>query len=108
MSNSLTLWLGAVCISVCANQALSQEWSRHTARLDAAKIACGDLYSAACKPFLAEAVGIVDYIHSERPEKYCDMLNGLDVTRLALALDERVFFYWTQAVIVATKEICRL
>jgi len=78
------------------------------ARLDQAKIACGDLYSAACKPFVAEAVGIVDYIHLESSEKYCDRLNGLDVTRLALALDERAFFYWTQAVVAATKKICSL
>jgi hypothetical protein len=100
--------LGAACIFIYSTQALSQKWDGHTARLDAAKIACRDIYSAACEPFLAEAVGIVDYVHSEAPERNCDRLNGLEVARLALALDDKTFFYWSQAVIAATRSICKL
>ena len=102
-------WIGAVfCILLYVSQALSQEWQGHLARLHDAKIACADIFSHACQPYLAQAVGIVDYIQWAHSQPYCDKLNGQDVTRLALILDEKAFFYWTQAVIAATRHICEL
>jgi hypothetical protein len=98
-------------ISLFAGQALSEEWLGHLARLDYAKAACRDLSSQACEPYLAEAVGIVDYIRWEEAggdREYCDKLNGQDVTRFALIMDEKLFFYWSQAVIAATRSICKL
>jgi hypothetical protein len=103
----LVVRLGAACVLLHVGQAFPQEWLGHEARLKDAKIACEDMRSAACQPYLAEAVGIVDYINWKDPDRRCDKMNGFDVTRLALILDEE-FFYWTRAVIAATNNICKL
>jgi len=105
----IAVWIGATCVCLYVSQASSQEWLGHAARLDYAKIACEDVHSAACQPYLAEAVGIVDYLHWETNRAGdCAKLNGLDVTRLALMLDEKRYFYWSHAVIAATSNICKL
>jgi len=82
---SIALALGILIQPTSARE----EWDGHLARLDTAKTACAQMiYSDACEPYLAEAVGIVDYIAWEHPDRQCEKLNGEDVTRPALIMDE--------------------
>jgi hypothetical protein len=79
-----TAQISVASIFLCVGQAFSQEWQGHVARLDAAKAACKDIYSDRCQPFVAQAVGIVDYMKWEHSdERHCEKLNGVEVTRLA-------------------------
>jgi hypothetical protein len=103
-----TTAFSVICISLLVGQTFSQDWQGHVARLDAAKAACKDIYSDRCQPFVAQAVGIVDYMKWEHSdERHCEKLNGVEVTRLALLQDTERYFLWTQAVIEAAQRICK-
>ena len=104
----LSLRAFAAVAIACAAAVPAERWEGHVARLAQAKAACQDVLSASCEPYVAEAVGIVDYLDVEHPEGHCEKRNGLDVTRLALILDEKQYFYWSQALIAAAKSVCKI
>jgi len=52
-----------------ASQASHAEWMGHLARVTHARLACRNLDSNACQPFLAEAVAVTDVIQIQASPK---------------------------------------
>lgn len=106
-------------------------WKGHSATLSDAQNACRDIDSAACEPYLAEAVAIADLLNEQaKIERFggeeqillpgatmsqwtCDLshgrLNGQSLLHIALAsqpLDAKGR-YWTQALHAAALQQCK-
>jgi hypothetical protein len=105
------LLYGAI-IALCAQSAVAAaptgRWNGHQTTLADAKIACIDLSADTCTPFIAQGIGMADYIIKEHPDLKCAKMNGQDLTRLALILSEKTFQFWSDALIASTKSICKL
>jgi hypothetical protein len=107
----MRLLYGAM-IALCAQAAFAYtptgRWNGHQTTLADAKVACIDLSADPCEPFIAQAIGMADYIIKEHPDLKCTKMNGQDLTRLALILSEKTFQSWSDALIASTKSICKL
>ncbi len=126
-----TLWAAAGLSLLLASSAMA-DWMGHLARLSDAQIACRDIDSDACQPFLAEAVAIADLLHEQSnivrvggEDKAlmpgysmsiltCDLsiydrLNGQSLLHLALAFSppDPKSLYWTQALRAAALQPCK-
>jgi hypothetical protein len=112
----------------CSAGSTAAEWTGHLSTLFDAQVACTNIDSLECEPFLAEAVAIADVLHeiaqlaedgndfivtfgNMRQEKcsqnWFTSLNGLGLLHSALALSvDPQSIYWTNALIRASRQLC--
>ncbi len=111
---------------------MADTWDGHLATLKDAKIACQDIDSESCLPYLAQAVAVADTLYaqadydSKRDElkipggdgyiwvchpSVLSQLNGEDLLHLALATepsDGEGPFYWDEALFTSAINLCRV
>ena len=126
-SQKIGAW--ACSFLVMATPAFGQ-WTGHAATLDEAQLACHDIDSSACLPFLAEAVAVGDILTTQAgvrnggdkqgiqlpgpngsnvkcSERFrLPDLNGITLTHLALTRNPHINFYWSNALFVAALDLC--
>jgi hypothetical protein len=113
----------------CSVGNTAAEWRGHLASLFDAQVACTNIDSLECKPFLAEAVAVADLLdgiarptddgndfivtfrnmHQEKcSQNWFASLNGLSLLHSALGLseDSPKSIYWTDALIRASRQLC--
>lgn len=103
------------------------QWLGHSSKLGAAQIACRSLDSAACLPYLAEAVAVADTLKTQAKvsrdvlelpgpngvvvrcsERFSlTDLNGETLAHMALTRDQKLNSYWSNALFVAALDLCR-
>jgi hypothetical protein len=118
-----------------SEHALARDWQAYDARLRDAQVACQEINSAACTPYIAEALGVAAALteaakvnmsaggttytvvfHSGRQEtcteRWREIMNGLQLTQLAIAsegdIDAAQETYWLAALMRASREHCHL
>jgi hypothetical protein len=108
--------------------AIATEWMGHLAKLEDAKVACRDIDSVECRPFLAQAVAVADVMislthyaikggeeeillpnHDQGTFLYCgrvfvEKMNGETLLYMTLARDNP--FYWTEALLATVYQLC--
>jgi hypothetical protein len=124
--------LAVLSLALSAGQvAQSSEWQGHLATLRQAQIACRNLNSRDCLPYLAEAVAVADVLTAATKvtspvkgkvsitvvfrsgsEQSCsenwlrNLLNGQRLLHDALLMDARQHAYWTDALLAAAQNLC--
>jgi hypothetical protein len=127
----LTACLSVLLLSL-SGHAWAQEWKGHLATLNEARMACSDIHSKDCEPFLAEAVAVAevmkelsfvdkdakgDFVVVPFPhgnlthcsENWLKSMNGLGLLHSTLgsgAFDENKNTYWTQALMQVSRQVC--
>jgi hypothetical protein len=118
-------------LSITSKSAMAVPWEGHLATLNDAKLACRDIDSGPCLPYMAQAVAIADTLYAQaaydaKRDKIqipggdgsiwaCDpsvlnKLNGENLLHSALAtesVNESKAFYWDDALFMAALHICR-
>ena len=108
------------------------QWAGHVTKLSDAQVACRNIDSLACLPFLAEGVAVADILTAQVSVRIgndndtiiqltgtdgsrvrcsarftLNELNGETLTHLALIRDSNFNSYWTNALFVAALDLCR-
>lgn len=107
--------------------AMADTWTGHLASLRDAKIACRDINSAECLPYLAQAVAVADTLSAQALSEQNEIsipgragstlicntavlhfLNGQYLMLVALTADDKTLFYWDDALLASALRSCRL
>jgi hypothetical protein len=123
--------IGAGLLCLSGQSAMADTWDGHLATLKDAKIACRDIDSESCLPYLAQAVTMTDTLESQAAyDSNRDIIkipgrdgsiwtcnpsvwsrfNGEDLRHLALTTQPSeggANFYWDDALLISALSLCQ-
>jgi hypothetical protein len=120
--------LVAAWLVIASRSAIADTWQGHVATLQDARIACPDIDSDACLPYLAQAVAVADTLTDQAkydstrdvfeipggggsiwicdPSVLSEQFNGESLLHLALAANLTIP-YWDHALFISALHLCR-